>query len=71
MANSRPSILDEDTYDALRREGASKEKAARIANASADPDRNPSKTGGQAPPCEDWTYNDLYAQAQEIGIHGR
>ena len=27
-----PSVKDAETYEALRREGASKEKAARIAN---------------------------------------
>lgn len=43
---NRPRIKDEDTYEALRRDGASKSKAARIANASADPDRNPSARGG-------------------------
>ena len=32
---SRPSIKDEDVYDALREKGDSKEKAARIANAKA------------------------------------
>ena len=37
MAKSKnPSIKDADTYEALRDQGASKEKAARIANAQAD-----------------------------------
>ena len=30
-----PSVKDDKTYEALRRDGASKEKAARIANAGA------------------------------------
>ena len=30
-----PQIKDDEQYEALRREGMSKEKAARIANASA------------------------------------
>ncbi len=30
-----PSVKDDEVYEALRRDGASKEKAARIANASA------------------------------------
>ena len=68
---ARPSIKDEETYEALREDGASKEKAARIANAKADGGRKPSKKGGKAAPYEDWTKDDLYERAQEIGIEGR
>lgn len=67
----RSSIKDEDTFSALRREGASQEKAARIANAQADPDRAPSVKGGKAAPYEDWTRDELYDRAREIGIDGR
>ena len=66
-----PSIKAPDVYDALRDEGMSKEKAARISNAQADPDRNPSRKGGKAPPYEDWTRDALYDRAREIGIKGR
>lgn len=66
-----PSIKDDETYEALREDGASKEKAARIANARASDDQSPSKKGGKAPPYEEWTKDDLYARAQEIGIDGR
>ncbi|QFT57262.1 hypothetical protein FIU94_00375 [Sulfitobacter sp. THAF37] len=66
-----PSIKDEDTYQALRDDGASKEKAARIANARANDDMHPSEKGGKAPPYEDWTKDELYERAQEIGIEGR
>lgn len=65
-----PSIKDDETYEALREDGASKEKAARIANARAGGDQ-PSKKGGSNPPYEDWTKDDLYERAQEIGIDGR
>jgi len=65
------SIKDEDTYEALRDKGMSKEKAARIANARADDSRNPSRKGGKAPPYEDWTKDELYDRAREIGIDGR
>lgn len=72
MAKSKnPSIKNADTYEALRDQGASKEKAARIANAQANPDQNPSRKGGKAPPYEEWTKDDLYTRAQEIGIDGR
>lgn len=35
-----PSIKDDEQYEALRKDGASKEKAARIANASANTSRS-------------------------------
>lgn len=71
MSEKNPSIKDEDVYNALRRDGASKEKAARIANAAADPDRNPAKKGGEAAPYEDWTRDELYERAQELDVEGR
>ncbi|MDU8942621.1 DUF7218 family protein [Ovoidimarina sediminis] len=69
--NHGPSIKDDETYQSLRDDGASKEKAARIANAQASDDQDPSEKGGKAPPYEDWTKDDLYDRAQEIGIDGR
>ena len=60
------SVKDDETYEALRRKGASKEKAARIANA---PDA--SRKGGKAPAYEDWTKDDLYERAQELDVEGR
>ena len=71
MADSRPSIKDEDTYESLREEGYSKEKAARIANAQANDDMNPSAKGGKQPPYEEWTKDELYERAQELDIDGR
>lgn len=70
-ADDRPSIKNTDTYDALRDKGASKEKAARIANAQANDQMNPSEKGGKQPPYEDWTKDDLYARAQELDVPGR
>jgi len=66
-----PAIKDDETYESLREDGASKEKAARIANAQADPGRSPSKKGGAAPSYEDWTKDDLYQQARKVGLDGR
>ena len=66
-----PSIKDPETYEALREDGASKEKAARIANAQANPRMHPSEKGGKAPPYEEWTVEELYDRAQELGIEGR
>lgn len=62
-----PSIKDDEKYEALRDEGYSKEKAARIANAGDQA----SKRGGQAPPYEEWTRDELYERAQELDIEGR
>jgi hypothetical protein len=67
----RPSIKDEETYDALRREGYGKSKAARIANAQANEDQSPSEKGGSQPPYEDWTKEELYERARELDIEGR
>jgi hypothetical protein len=67
-----PSIKDEEQYEALRRDGASKEKAARIANASAASSRSEvGSRGGSAPAYEDWTRDELYGRAQELEIEGR
>ena len=66
-----PSIKDDATYEALRDEGASKEKAARIANARANDDMEPSRKGGKAPPYEEWSKDDLYERAKELDVEGR
>ena len=65
------SIKDDETYEALREQGASKSKAAAIANAQASDQQSPSKKGGKQPPYEDWTKADLYTRAQELEIDGR
>jgi len=59
-------IKDDAKYEALRREGASKEKAARIANT---PDSG--KKGGKASKLEDRTKSELLEQAKKIGIKNR
>ena len=59
-------IKDEDKYEALREKGASKEKAARIANT---PDSG--EKGGKASDYEDRSKEDLYKKAKEVGIEGR
>jgi hypothetical protein len=63
-----PSIKDDERYEALRRQGASKEKAARIANSPAS---ETGRKGGRAEDYEDWTKDELYDKAQEVGIEGR
>ncbi len=65
------SVKDDETYEALREDGASKQKAARIANAQANDDQHPSRKGGSQPPYDDWSKEDLYGRAQELDIDGR
>lgn len=67
---SKGSIKKSDTYDALRRKGASKSKAAAIANAQAAGDA-PSAKGGRAKPYEEWARADLTERARELEIAGR
>lgn len=64
----RPSINDDEQYEALRRKGLSKEKAARIANADRE---KAAQRGGSAPPYESWTFDELYDRARELEIEGR
>ncbi|GGW79424.1 hypothetical protein GCM10007391_10250 [Alteromonas halophila] len=64
-------IKDDSRYEALREQGYSKEKSARIANAQANTSYSPSKKGGKASPYEDRTKQELYDKAREIGIEGR
>jgi hypothetical protein len=61
-----PSIQDDDQYEALRDDGMSKEKAARIANSPGASSR-----GGTSAPYEEWTVDDLYERAQELDVPGR
>jgi hypothetical protein len=66
------SIKDEKLYRALRKEGDSKEKAARIANAAAASSRSEvGRKGGEAGDYEDMTVDDLRARARKVGIEGR
>lgn len=66
-----PSVKDDEQYDALRREGASKEKAARIANESASSSRSEVGTrGATAEDYEDRTVDELQNRAKEIGLKG-
>lgn len=65
--NHGPQIKDDEKYEALRKDGMSKEKAARIANSG----KTASKKGGQSPPYEEWTKQELYNKAAEVGLSGR
>ena len=68
--NHGSSVKDDKTYEALRDDGASKEKAARIANAKAGGE-DVSEKGGSAENYEDRTKEELEDRAAELGIEGR
>ena len=66
------SVKDDEVYEAIRREGGSKEKAARIANASSKEGRSRvGRRGGKAGDYEDMTVDQLQDRARTIGIEGR
>ncbi|MDQ3955288.1 MAG: Rho termination factor N-terminal domain-containing protein [Actinomycetota bacterium] len=65
------SIKDDEQYEALREDGMSKEKAARIANESAGSSRSEvGSRGGSVEDYEDRTVDELQERAKEIGIEG-
>jgi hypothetical protein len=67
-----PSVKDPDQYEALRRKGESKEKAARIANASAGSSRSATgRKGGKSGSYDDMSKTELYERAKKVGIRGR
>lgn len=67
MAKDHGAQIKDDTlYEKLRKQGESKEKAARIANARAN-----GSLDHRSSRLEDRTKDDLYEEAQEIGIAGR
>ncbi|AGF73287.1 DUF7218 family protein [Corynebacterium halotolerans] len=67
-----PSVKDKEVYEAVRDDGASKQKAARIANAAAASSREEmGKKGGEAGSYEDWTVDELRDRARELDITGR
>ena len=67
-----PSVKDKEVYEAVRDDGASKEKAARIANAAAAQGRSEvGKRGGKGGDYDDRTVKELRERAADIGIEGR
>lgn len=67
-----PSVQDPEVYEALREEGASKEKAARIANASVNSSRaEVARRGGRASDYADRTKAELLQRARALDLPGR
>lgn len=61
-----PQIKDDRLYEELRKQGESKEKAARIANAKAAGTLQHNGTR-----LDNRSKDELYAEAKRIGIEGR
>ncbi len=72
MPGGRGSNLkDRELYEELRKDGASKEKAARISNAAAAQGRSKvGRRGGKAEDYEERTVPELRARAKELGLTG-
>ena len=69
MPNS--SIKNEKMYQDLRKQGDSKEKAARISNAAADRGKSSvGRKGGKSGSYADWTVPQLKKRAKEVGMSG-
>lgn len=65
------SLKDPKLYEELRKDGASKEKAARVSNAAANRGRSAvGRRGGKAGDYEDWTVDQLKKRAKELGLSG-
>uniref|UniRef100_A0A942T160 Rho termination factor N-terminal domain-containing protein n=1 Tax=Neobacillus citreus TaxID=2833578 RepID=A0A942T160_9BACI len=64
-------LKNPDMYEELRKDGNSKEKAARISNAAAARGKKAvGKKGGEAGSYDDWTVSDLRKRAKELGLSG-
>lgn len=68
---SSSPLKDPELYEELRKDGASKQKAARISNAAAKRGRSSvGRKGGESGSYEGWTVADLRGRAKEIGLSG-
>lgn len=67
--NHGSSVKDDKQYEALRDEGYSKEKAARIANSGSR--SSTGSRGGNSSKYENRSKQELYDKAKEVGIEGR
>jgi hypothetical protein len=71
MATRRSSIKNEELYTELRKDGDSKQKAARISNAAAARGASSvARKGGKSGSYDDWTVTELKKRTKELGISG-
>jgi hypothetical protein len=66
--NHGSSVKNDRQYERLREQGASKQKAARIANSDSS---QTGRRGGKSGKYEDWSKGDLEKKARDVGIEGR
>jgi hypothetical protein len=65
------SIKNEKLYQDLRKQGDSKEKAARISNAAAAEGGSAvGRRGGKSRPYPEWSVPELKKRAKELGMSG-
>ena len=65
------SLKDPEFYEELRKDGNSKQKAARISNAAAARgEQAVGRKGGESGSYEDWTVPQLRERAKELGQSG-
>jgi Rho termination factor, N-terminal domain len=65
------SIKNEKMYEDLRKDGNSKQKAARISNAAAARGMSAvGRKGGKAGSYDDWSVVELKKRAKELGLTG-
>ena len=65
------NLKDREMYEELRKDGASKEKAARISNAAASQGRKKvGRRGANAENYDDRTVPELRKRAKELGLKG-
>lgn len=65
------SLKDPHMYEELRKDGASKQKAARVSNAAAARGRSSvARKGGKSGDYEEWSVGDLKHRAKELGMKG-
>ena len=65
------SLKDPELYEELRKDGNSKQKAARISNAAAAKGRTAvGRKGGTSGDYEEWSVGDLRDKAKELGMSG-
>ena len=65
----RPTIKNDRQYEALREDGMSKEKAARIAN--SDPKEMAHNRRNPGSSYEEWTRVELLDKARTVGVPRR
>lgn len=70
-SKSSSRLKDPQLYEELRKEGASKEKSARIANAAGEEGRSTiGRRGGESGSYDEWTVRELRSRAKELGMTG-